>query len=160
MYNKSTNAVAIEIERLSDDVIGLLKEGWTDAVGNGIPEGILASADQVVIEYVPMEKKLFYDFIEDMMFRHVELDLLYIHSVSEDTDYGQSCCLYFKPGMGRLMKLDIRSDSEGLVSKTVFTAYLHAEHLYGQLLYDIRRNLTIGRFMELRKKRELITDFC
>lgn len=160
MYNISINAGIKEVNRITENTIRLLSEGWTDAVGNGIPEGILTADDHVVVEYTPCDRLAFLDFVDDIMFRHIELSLLYIHIKSEFTDYGHSGCFYFKPGMGRLMKLDVCSDSEGLVSKTVFTAYLHAEHLYGQLVQDIRKNMTNGKFVELKKKRELITDFC
>lgn len=88
-----------------------------------------------------------------------QLELLYHHSPSTDTDYGEECCAFCRPGLGASYTIRARSNGRGEAETVSVTVY-DDENIGGMLLAELEKRLTYGRMWECIARDTLLTYFC
>lgn len=92
--------------------------------------------------------------------RQFQLVLLYHHSPSADTDFGEECSAFCRPGLGSCYRIDARSNGRGDVDELKVTIFETMENLGGALVRDLKKRFTYGKLWEGLSLDQLLLLFC
>ena len=88
------------------------------------------------------------------------LQMMYHHSRSKQTDFGQSLCFFQEPGTGEMFQMDCQTDGTGRVAQLEVKLYTSMERMLTELRQQLARVLTSpGVFDYKLEENELIPYF-
>ncbi len=95
------------------------------------------------------------NLLEDEM----EMILLYHHIPSTQTVFGHSCCAYSNPVFGRMFKINVKTNSAGLVDLINVTIFGSLEVFSAEVCVDLELHAKTGHFKYKKSKEEVLLDF-
>lgn len=103
----------------------------------------------------PIEFEDILNYLEDQM----EFILLYYHQALEDMKFGLSCCAYSNPKYGHMFKINAATNVDGLCEHVYVTIYVSLDDMYGEILNELRKKRTIGKYLYEKAETSVMSDF-
>jgi hypothetical protein len=103
----------------------------------------------------PVEFESILNYLEDQM----EFILLYYHQAVENMKFGLSCCAYSNPKYGHMFKVNASTNVNGLCEHVYVTIYDSLDDMEGEILNELRKKRTIGRYLYEKSESSVMSDF-
>ncbi len=115
--------------------------------------------DNYAVLVFDVDSKYMLEEVMDMLKNVVEIEQLYHHVPSDQTSYGHSTCFFSNPKLGRLFKINAKTEGDGKVRHVYATIYSSSEPLLAELRLELASLSSSGEFKYKCDEERLLLDF-